>query len=557
MIDLNSALDGHDLIVLRIIGEWLELDLTGEKRRSCIKAIAPQLAQLNMPLELSYLPIEEADALREIVNEGGRIPVAVFERNFGNIRQMGPGKMEREEPWLDPISPAEALWYRGFLFRGFLESEDEQLVEYYYMPREYLEQFPNVSRSSEDSHTGLFQTVDDSTIESSEIIGGRVDSVDDVTGLLAHSQIYAIREENLFALQRWMLNQDLDRLSMLFHLCWDLKLFRATDEGARPTRAAISWLEQSREIQLRELANGWLGSSWNELHHTPGLICEGDGWSNDPALARTALLKALPRHTKWARLIDLIGHIKQSDPDFQRPDGRYDTWYIRDSSSGDFLTGFENWDLVDGKHLEFLIEGPLSWFGMVDLYYDEVNQELLFRLNERAINWLQKEAIEGKEVTIPIVVHNDATVTVSQNSSRYDRFQVARIGLFQPPQVDQPFEYWITPDALNLAREQGIEVPRIIEFLESASERDLPPGTKRSIERWSDRGVEGRLQEAIILLVREPEILEKLRANPKTRPYIAEALGDLSTVVKLKDWHKLRHAAAQLGLLLEASIEDD
>jgi len=557
MIDLNSALDAHDLVVLRIIGEWLELDLTGENRRSCIKAIAPRLAQLNMPLEVSYLPIEEADALGEIVNDGGRIPVAVFERNFGNIRQMGPGKMEREEPWLDPISPAEALWYRGFLFRGFLESEDGQLVEYYYMPREYLEQFPNRSKPSEKSHAGLFQTVDDSTIDSIGIIGGRIDTVDDVTGLLAHSQIYAIREENLFALQRWMLNKDLDRLSMLFHLCWDLKLFRATDEGARPTRAAISWLEQTREKQLRELVDGWLSSSWNELHHTPGLICEGDGWSNDPALARAALLVALPRHKKWTRLIDLISHIKQSNPDFQRPDGRYDTWYIRDSSTGDFLTGFENWDLVDGKHLEFLIEGPLSWFGMLDLYYDEADKELLFRLTERSINWLQKEEIEGEEVSIPIVVHNDATVIVSQDSSRYDRFQVARIGLFQPPQLDQPFEYWITPDALNLAHEQGIEVPRIIEFLESASERDLPPGTKRAIERWSDRGVEGRLEEAIILLVREAAILEKLRANPKTRPYIAEALGDLSAVVQLKDWQKLRHAAAQLGLLLEVSIKED
>ena len=32
---------------------------------------------------------------------------------------MGPGKMEREEPWLDPANAAESLWYRGFLFRGF------------------------------------------------------------------------------------------------------------------------------------------------------------------------------------------------------------------------------------------------------------------------------------------------------------------------------------------------------------------------------------------------------------------------------------------------------
>ncbi|MBK9056119.1 MAG: hypothetical protein IPL78_36050 [Chloroflexi bacterium] len=67
--------------------------------------------------------------------------MATFTREFGEVRQMGPAKMEREEPWYDPVSVAESLWYRGFLYRSFQESP-EGLIEFYYLPDEFLEQFP-------------------------------------------------------------------------------------------------------------------------------------------------------------------------------------------------------------------------------------------------------------------------------------------------------------------------------------------------------------------------------------------------------------------------------
>jgi hypothetical protein len=105
MYDLEKALYDHELIVLRVIGEWWELDLTGYQKAACVTALAEALKQLDLGQEILYLGPEEADALGDLLSAGGRLPVAAFERQHGQVRTMGPGRIEREEPWLDPVSP--------------------------------------------------------------------------------------------------------------------------------------------------------------------------------------------------------------------------------------------------------------------------------------------------------------------------------------------------------------------------------------------------------------------------------------------------------------------
>ena len=78
--------------------------------------------------------------------KGGVLAVAAFSRNHGDVRLMGPGRMEREEPWLDPESATEALWYRGFVYRGFDEAAEE-VLEFYYLPIELFAGFPQIESS--------------------------------------------------------------------------------------------------------------------------------------------------------------------------------------------------------------------------------------------------------------------------------------------------------------------------------------------------------------------------------------------------------------------------
>lgn len=549
MRNLEQALLEHELLVLRVIGEWLGLDLTGTDKAAAVSQLTAALAQVDLVNEMEYLEPEEAAALADLVRQGGRAPVAVFARDHGEVRLMGPGKMEREEPWLDPASPAESLWYRGFLYRGF-DQTGEGTLEFYYVPQELLDRLaPPTSTRREEPALPVEATL--RPVEApAQTRPPLTNAVDDLTTLLALAQRTGLRSERLPNLDGLLMDPDRDRRSLLLTLATEMILLRQTDDILRPTRSAIEWLQKSREAQLRALVDAWSRTFWNELRHTPGLVAEGESWQNDPLLARTALMDALPADEHWYRLSDLIAVIRQQDPDFQRPDGNYETWYIRDADTQDYLSGFGDWDGVEGRLLRYLVQGPLYWLGMVELSATSV-ADATYRLTTRALAWLGDEPPAADEVRVPLVVQPEGILLVPYNASRYERFQAARIADPEPLTPGKPYRYRIVPSSLAEAREQGISPERMLQFLESAGGRPVPTSVRRGITRWAEKGVEGRLQAVVTLRVGDAEILETLRANPKTRDYLTEALGELAVVIRQGDWENFRQAVAQLGLLLD------
>jgi len=151
-------------------------------------------------------------------------------------------------------------------------------------------------------------------------------------------------------------------------------------------------------------------------------------------------------------------------------------------------------------------------------------------------------------------VHPDASILVAHNADRYQRFQVTRVAELESVDGRKPYHYRLTPASLSLAGEQGITAERLIRFLTTAAETELPKSVQRAIERWSQQGVEARLESVQVLRAADPAILETLRANAKTRDLLGESLGDLAVVVKPGQWPKLRAACAQLGLFIDDAI---
>ena len=584
MRSLEQALAEHELVVLRVIGEWWELDLTGAQKGECVQALAELLPQLDVVAEMEYMPPEEAAALQELVAQGGRMPVAAFRRQHGEVREMGPGRLEREEPWLEPVSVAEALYYRGFLYRGFDEIA-EGLLEFYYLPDELLAQLPQPKREKKQA---AVREVAPPSVAQPPVVGKKktavsppkppatqtppaapkqpapvakpdttlpeaTSAVDDLTTMLAFAQRTGFAAETRHQLDRLLLDNDPARRSLLLTLAREMELLRQVDGGVRPTRTAVSWLQSSREQQIHALADAWSHSSWNDLHHVPGLICEGERWQNDPLLPRTTLIDYLPRELGWFKVGELTAVIKTNDPDFQRPDGNYDTWYVREAESNQFLSGFGSWDKVEGRLLAFLLRGPLRWLGLTDFGQDEVG-EPIYQVTPTLLNWLNQQPAKADEVVVPIVVEQQAVILVPFNANRYQRFQVSRVADALPVEPGTPFAYRITPQSLVAAKEQGIDADRLLQFLETTSGRPVPAGVKRAISRWGERGVEGRLEQVVILRVREAAILDILRNNAQTHGFIGESLGDFAAVVRQQDWQPLLETTARLGLLLDITI---
>ncbi len=539
MRTLEQALIEHELITLRVIGEWWELDLSGKDKVACAAALAQTLSNLDLTLELKFLQADEAAAVEELVSAGGRMPVAAFGRQHGEVRLMGPGRLEREEPWFDPASPAEALWYRGLIFRGFDES-DEAMVEFYFIPEELLAKLPRPNQANAAPAGSLAAVSPPDSYR--EVV---TNLVDDLTTLFVLAHREGLQASPSDQVRAFLQDEHPDRLTLLLRLALENRFLRQTEEGLKPARRAVDWLQQSREFQLRELAEAWKGSAWNDLCHTPELACEGSGWSNDPLEARKVLLTALQRDEKWYPFQGIVSAIKETNPDFQRPDGNYDIWYIRDLASDAYVAGFVNWDLVEGRLLRFLITGPLAWLGMVEAGEDR------FRLTSRGLAWLEDKTPEQEELHIPLIVQADASVIVPANASRYQRFQTARIAELAPFTAGQPYQYRITPGSLERAKAQGITPSRVLEFLTKAGGRQPPASVKRAIERWDSKGLEGRIEPTVILRVQDAGIIDKLQSDQRTRQFLEERLGDLAVVIRSDSWRDFQSAAARLGLLLD------
>ena len=544
MRTLEQALYDHELIVLRVLGEWMDLDLAAADKKSCVAALAEAFAGVNLQLEIQYLPPEEAAAFQALIDAHGRIPVATFAREHGDVRMMGPGALEREEPWYDPTSPAEALWYRGFIYRSFQDTNDG-MVEFYYIPEEFLAQFPQEVKPKQKKAAAKAKPVA-KAVEPPRFETAPRDAVDDVTTLLCLAQASPLPLDCYDTVRPYLRQRDSERFLLLLALAIQANLLRETELGFKPARPAAEWLKHDREKQLRSLATAWIKCRWNDLRHVPGLECEGSGWSNDSDAARLTLKSYLPEGNDWVRFDGLLNVVKENDPDFQRPDGDYDSWYIKETESGKFLRGFENWDRVEGALLRFMINGPLFWLGMVDIGLEA------FRLTASGIAWHRGTKSPNNVKAAPLVVHNNGILEASNDTDRHTRFQASRIAHALPLENDGPYRYLLTPKSLALADEQGISGDRVAGFLQRAAGQTLPASIKRAIERWTQNGPEAKLQHAVVLRVRDADILEKLRANPKTRSFLGESLGDYAVLVKEGQWEEFRLATAQLGLFLDS-----
>jgi hypothetical protein len=138
MPDLTHSLLKQDIGHLRIIAEFWGLELESNDVDSAREELSASILDFELLAELMDSLSPQADsAITALVAEGGRIPWAAFTRKYGDIREMGAGKRDRERPYLKPASTSEILFYRGLLARAFFET-DKGSQEFAYIPDDLL-----------------------------------------------------------------------------------------------------------------------------------------------------------------------------------------------------------------------------------------------------------------------------------------------------------------------------------------------------------------------------------------------------------------------------------
>jgi hypothetical protein len=311
--------------------------------------------------------------------------------------------------------------------------------------------------------------------------------------------------------------------------------------GPKPEKVK-TFLEEPREEALQTLTDAWLGSeTFDELRQLPGLVFEGE-WQNQPAVTREFLLNLLDAipEGKWWSLSAFIRDVKAKYPDFQRPAGDYDSWFIKRKADGEYLRGFAYWDQVDGALVRYFITNVLFWLGQVELACPEGNAEpTAFRvISEKA---------KGKDENGKVVARSNGGIVIPRLAPRAVRYQVARFCEWDEARENE-YRYIITPSSLKKATEQGLKVEHLLSLLAKHAAGGIPPVLVKALKRWEANGTEARVGTQAVLRVSRPEVLEELRKSKVAR-FLGEALGPTAAIVKEGAQSKVLAALAEMGLL--------
>ena len=492
--------------LLDVLAELRNAFLDDGSRESRIELLAAQLTDpTNVQMayqDASDYSAEAEDAISLLLREHGELPEAQFSRQFGPIRQMGPAKLEREAPWLNPESTAELLYYFGLLGRGF-KGAGQKAHTIVYLPSDITAWLPHPQNPAAASGLPIKPVAPPSTARQTLADDSFLEDAGTLLGFV-HSERLRVTaagphpEDVDRIVQRLRLPYSNDmpdlnrRLGLLLHVAARAGWFRREGEQIQLTSNRVrAFLDKSRPEQRRELFEAWQNSpDWNDLCQTPDFECTETGnWKNDPLQTRQTLLRLIGQLQPgvWYTQDDVTRAIKEIEPDFQRPTGDYDSWYVRQNNTQEFLKGFEKWDLVEGALIRFLLRGPLHWLRVIDLAEPSVGDNLLVSLSRWGAAWLGHDVPLPEENAHPkISVAEDFTVTVSPDVPLTDRFRVERFAEWQSSYPN--FVYRITQRTLKRAADTGITAARIADFLRS-HDRQAPQRVLTALEKFSGERV--------------------------------------------------------------------
>jgi hypothetical protein len=513
MIALEKSLSEYGEVMLRAIAAQWQVEAE-EAEALPARLAAAMLDEERLRAFVEGLEPEARAALARVAAAGGAIRGHLLTQAYGAVRRLGPKAIERERPWQQPASATERLWYAGLLYRRYGRLGGYH-GEVFYIPKDLLASLPvqpgpppalalrPVAAPGPGRDDGLALVLDLETLLArlrlAPVSASR-------TGGLPAEWLSLLSE-------RWRGSNDPERLALLERLALRARLIVRRGGQMQVGSAARAWLQRPPFGRQSLLFRAWHDDPvWNELWRVPSLRCDATGWRNDPRLPRAAVLAALRRCPEgWLRLAELTAALKATEPDFARPDGDYDAWYIRDAATGQYLQGFAHWDAVEGALIAHLVTRSLYWLGVVALA-GEPAQAFHVTATGRAL--LGQAAEPPPLASSRIRVGEDLSILVPPAASAYDRVRLERLARWAGREGESDL-FRLDPEATWQALNAGISGRQIIAFLERASGRPLPGGAARAIRAQASAYGRVTLRRAVLLQTADAETLRLLRNDPE------------------------------------------
>jgi len=536
MPNLNDALHTVDLGHLKIIARSWDVDLTTSEPKAALSELVKEmLSESRLRRLVNTLRESEQAAVRALTEAHGRLPWSLFVRRFGDIREMGPGRRDREQPYLAPASITEALWYRGLVARGFFDTTRGP-EEHAYLGDDLLRLLVEArildrEGTARGSASALPLGRPARPPEYASVRAASDHVLDEATTWLSASRagVPLATEPKLAAL---------------------LKSAGLLGRGARDLKAVQAFLQRPRADALKWLIDRWReAAGFDELRMLPGLSFEGN-WRSPTLQTRARLLGLVDEVPvgEWWNLPSFIQGLRETAPDFQRPAGDFDSWFIRRSSDSAYLRGIASWDEVEGSLVRYFIIDVLHWLGCLDIASPTTEASVTaFRRLEFGLPPSQPE--NGR-----LRIASNGRITAEKSLPRVARYHLGRFCTWLTPAQDR-YQFRIDAASLTKARSQGLKAQQVLKVLSKYADGGVPPPIQRAISRWELEGAEVRVETQMVLRFRDPRLLERLR-NSHLRRYLGELLGPTAIGIKAGAKDKVLAALAELGLLAEDITAD-
>lgn len=538
MLNIVSSLNGQDLGFLKIVANAWGIEIKAPDAYTARTQLAMEMNNPEIIKEIyEVFPENVRQAFDALLDNDGKIPWAKFARDFGEIQVMGSARRDRERPDLNPKTPTEYLWYRAFIGRAFLSTETEP-QEFAYIPEEifsclepaYIQKKQIPGRSATTKETQIIFTASDRIL-------------DDICTLLA-----AIR--NGFSID--ILHEYCDiPTDFLNKLIFDIKLI--SDKGILDPDQVRNFLETSREKSLMMLTNHWIESKQlNEMELMPDFIIEGVLDRNHHNVRQFLLDQiSLVPSGQWWNLESFVSYVFQINPDFQRPAGNYDTWYIKKAETGEYLRGFEHWDVIDGAYIRFMLTGPLFWLGLVDLACSESDNKIqAFKCSQWYANLLSNHPPDAiKPEDVKLLIDSYGKIVIPLRFSRSIRYQISRFCDWNGKSKDG-YAFQISPVSLQRAKDQGLKISHFLKIVQSVLPHPFPPKLKSALENWEHHGTQAHFTQAILLHLADPEAINQLQ-NTSAKKFIQAILNPNTVAVLPNGVEQVRKTLIEMGYLSE------
>ncbi len=234
------------------------------------------------------------------------------------------------------------------------------------------------------------------------------------------------------------------------------------------------------------------------------------------------LVNSIPQN-KWWSIPGFIRAIKEKFPDYQRPAGDYDSWFIKRTSDGQYLRGFAYWDQVDGALIKYFIQ-LLHWLDMVDLASPEEGKEatairIKSKVESDAVTVRPLLTVSNGQKSDPrpsifdgkIVVSSNGKINTSRYFSRAVRYQISRFCEWDDDGLDMrekaprysttndEYQYRVSARSLTHAKEQGLKAEQLLALLVKYTNGNVPPALVKALKQWDAHGTEARVEKLLVL----------------------------------------------------------